>query len=213
MLDATLRTARTSLLDRACLPGSTPAGGQQRTLYSLFRHVILPVMQVLGRITRSLMFSLVALGIIGAMEVPANATTGGASSPAKVVTGFFSEMTRSHVEAACSYLPPGSPRETCLSDATQLPPGTKASGAFHVVRTVVKGSKALVALTGRVCTDVPGGSSQCNVTTNPNSGMPSAKVSFAAAYAAALAGDQNGIGPVPCVKVDGRWYDAASQSS
>jgi hypothetical protein len=170
------------------------------------------LVRALSSVSRAVIALLTTFGVLGAMANPANAANGGASSPAGVVTGFFGAMTHDHLEATCIYFAPGPPRDTCQSDLAQLPSGAGGSGSIHVVRTVVKGSHALVAVTGRVCTEVPGGSSQCDETNNANADMPSTRLSFAAAYAAAAAGIPNSVGPLPCVKVHGRWYDGASET-
>ena len=75
----------------------------------------------------------------------------GANSPAAAVKASTDDELAGQWAKRCDYTPPGG-YSTCLNDAERLMAGhVRALGSATVRQTVTKGNKALVAVTGRVC--------------------------------------------------------------
>lgn len=148
----------------------------------------------------------------GTGGVAASGPPGGASSPASVVLGMFNDYVTGQWTGSCSYYPPGSVRDGCVTGMqSAIARGVPAvSGTMHVVRVLTYGSLALVATTGRWCATTKSApapnSASCLQNTNPNEGMPVGGLSFqnfATAYWRATA---EVFSPLPCALIHGRWY-------
>ena len=114
----------------------------------------------------------------GTAGIDASGPPGGASSPASAVLGLFNDYLTGQWAASCSYYPPGTTRQDCLTGATkeeQKP--LQVTGTMQVVRVVTFGSLALVATTGDWCTTTKFTVAHqpppyCSENTNPNEAMP-----------------------------------------
>jgi hypothetical protein len=129
------------------------------------------------------------------------ATTGGTVSvapgyatPEDAVYGFIQADFSGNVQVACSYVVPA---VQSICRKTKITPPT---GHLSVVGEVTSGNQALVEVTGHFCQ--PG--SGCQTNTNPSIGMPGGSLSFKQAYNDSFTG--GGLSPVPCVKINGKWY-------
>ena len=137
---------------------------------------------------------------------PIAAPAGGASSPAEAVKGFVQSAVAGKWSAFCDYWVPAS-HASCVKETDAFAARhARFTGTVAVHRTVTDGTKALVAVTGRVCP--PGGG--CQKGNDANSGMPHGSFSFADAWAAVTSGNGSQFSPVPCVEVGDRWYADAS---
>ncbi len=134
----------------------------------------------------------------GTSSTGTSSTGGGVATPEQVVTGFVQTELAGHWSKLCPYFPPGK-RSSCSSDAGSL--SGKPTGKLTVGSAVVSGKRALVPVTGHICLS---GKSDCQSNTDPEAGLPSGSETFTQAYDKSVAG--NVFSPVPCVKVNGRWY-------
>jgi len=71
--------------------------------------------------------------------------------------------------------------------------------AIH--RTAISGDRALVSITGKLCL-----AGRCQAATDPNSGMPSATVSFERAWRIAASPQGGTTAGSPFERINGRWY-------
>jgi len=95
----------------------------------------------------------------------------------------------------CSYLAP-SQRSLCSG----LKSSTIPTGKITVDGAVISGNLALVKVTGKACF----GGNGCQRNSNPSLGLPTGSETFKQAYDKQLR--DNGFSPVPCIKVNGKWY-------
>jgi hypothetical protein len=132
----------------------------------------------------------------------------GATSPAAAARGVIANEISGSWAEACSYFMP-SFYEPCMQAAAKLDAKHfRFRGSLTLRQTVQKGSRALVAVTGRIC---PSTGQGCQDNANPSLGMPGPKRSFAAAFAAAIKSSSNSFSPVPCIEIVSRWYVDATQ--
>ena len=134
---------------------------------------------------------------------PSGTPTAGFDTPQATVAGFFGGDLSGDWTGVCSHVLPS---EQAICQAGTSGNTGSASGSFTIVRTVVHGTEALVAVTGKIC--APG--SACASNTDPSAGMPSSAAGFQASYNAAVAAAASGtevvISPVPCTQIGGKWY-------
>jgi hypothetical protein len=116
-------------------------------------------------------------------------------TPQAAVSGFSTAELAGNWARVCSFWMP-SQQAACRSTKLAHVP----TGKVTVGNAVISGNLALVGVTGRVCLS----KSQCQGNTNPSAGMPTGSVSFQQAYSTDL--NSNAFSPVPCIKVDGKWY-------
>lgn len=119
-------------------------------------------------------------------------------TPEAAVTGFLTAIYAGDHAAECTYLKPSVQADCAHSTPTASPP--TVTGSFVVHNAVIQGDKALVSVTGSECTSGVG----CLSNSDPASGMPSGSVSFQQAYNDAVT--NGAFSPVPCVKINGKWY-------
>ncbi len=119
----------------------------------------------------------------------------GHDTPQAAVSGFSAAELAGNWAQVCTFWTP-SQQAACQSTKLAHVP----TGKITVGNAVVSGNLALVGVTGKVCLS----KTQCQGNTNPSAGMPTGSVSFQQAYSADLSG--NAFSPVPCIKVDGKWY-------
>jgi hypothetical protein len=134
----------------------------------------------------------------GAGAATSGTGAAGVGTPQQVVTGFVQTELAGHWSKLCPYFPPGK-RSSCSSDAGGL--SGKPTGKLTVGRAVISGKRALVRVTGHICLS---GKSDCQSNTDPEAGLPTGSETFTQAYDKAVAG--NVFSPVPCIKVNGKWY-------
>ena len=125
----------------------------------------------------------------------AGASAAGHDTPQAAVSGFSQAELAGNWAQVCSFWMP-SQQATCRSTKLAHVP----TGKVTVGNAVISGDLALVGVTGKVCLS----KNQCQGNTNPSAGMPTGSVSFQQAYSADLNG--NAFSPVPCIRVDGKWY-------
>jgi hypothetical protein len=130
---------------------------------------------------------------------PARSAAAGSATPREAVAGFVQTELAGHWTQVCSYLPPGK-RSACISGSTSI--SGKPAGKLTVGSAVVSGQRAMVPVTGHIC--LPG-KSDCLGNTNPEAGLPTGSETFTQAYDKAVA-PGGGFSPLPCIKVNGRWY-------
>ena len=155
-----------------------------------------------------LVFGLVAFGIASCSG--GSSIASGHGSPEQAVQGFVDALNTNSVNngSFCQWLEP-SAVSGCQSGLGELKSQETVditTNTLSVRSDVIDGTRALVSLTGQLCSS--GG--DCTNNTDPNSGMPSASMSFDEAYSAAEANTQTTISPVACAEVGGNWYVAVS---
>ncbi len=112
------------------------------------------------------------------------------------MTGIIQAELAGHWSQACSYIAPAA-RATC--NGVKLT--TKPTGKATVDGVVVSGRLALVKVTGKICLS---GNTECQSNANPEEGLPTGSETFKQAYDKGLS--DNAFSPVPCIKVNGKWY-------
>jgi hypothetical protein len=125
----------------------------------------------------------------------AGASASGHDTPQAAVSGFSAAELAGNWTRVCSFWMPSQQARCKTVKLAHVP-----TGKITVGDAVISGNLALVQVTGKVCLS----KSQCQGNTNPTTGMPTGSVSFQQAYSADLNG--NAFSPVPCIKVDGKWY-------
>jgi hypothetical protein len=128
----------------------------------------------------------------------ARSAAAGFATPRAAVAGFVRTELAGHWTQLCSYFPPGK-RSACVSGSGSI--SGKPTGKLTVGSAVVSGKRAMVRVTGHICLS---GKTDCQGNTNPEAGLPTGSETFTQAYDKAVAG--GAFSPVPCVKVNGRWY-------
>ena len=146
----------------------------------------------------------VSVGIFVVAAVLSACGGGGAASPGTVVSEAFSDVVSGNLTGLCNYVLPSNQR-SCRTAAASAGSGNTGSGSISVTNVETQGNEALVSITGRACV-----SGQCSSNEDASLGMPSSKVSFSTAFAAAItAGNSSSVStfsPVPCMLVNGQWY-------
>ena len=153
-----------------------------------------------------------ALGCVGLLVAGCGGgSSSGASSPSQAASADVNALLSGDLASACAYVPP-SVQAHCRSGLRSVT-GINATGNATIVKQVVQGEKALVALTGRVCLKAGNTGSTCISNADPSTGMPGGSVSFQSAFSAALTNFNSSNGsasgpfsPIPCIEIDGRWY-------
>jgi hypothetical protein len=135
----------------------------------------------------------------------------GHTTPEDAVDGYLAAFM-SGGSSWCSYIDPAS-QGSCEAGLTEG--SVQMTGHFTVRSEVIKGSEALVGVLGSVCvhenleeTTID----YCNNNSNIDSGMPSGSVTFTDAYAAVTSAKSSVLSPIPCVEVNGLWYENAEES-
>jgi hypothetical protein len=135
----------------------------------------------------------------------------GHSTPEDAVDGYLTAF-KAGTSSWCSYIDPAS-QGTCEAGLTEGSVG--ATGKFTIKGEVIQGTEALVIVVGSLCvhenleeTTI----NYCSNNSNTDSGMPSGSLSFADAYAAVTNAKSSVLSPVPCVEVNGLWYENAEET-
>jgi hypothetical protein len=135
----------------------------------------------------------------------------GHATPEDAVDGYLTAFMAGG-SSWCSYIDPAS-QGSCEAGLTQG--SVQMTGKFTVRSEVIEGSEALVGVLGSVCvhenleeTTI----NYCNNNSKVNSGMPSGSLTFTDAYAAVTSPKSSVLSPVPCVEVNGLWYENAEES-
>ena len=118
----------------------------------------------------------------------------GHGTPEQAADGLVQAELAGNLHLACSYAVP-SQQASCDSLQISLP-----KGHVLVVGALTSGARALVEITGHICMSGNG----CQTSTNPSLGMPTGSQTFMQAYNKALTSGE--FSPVPCLKVNGKWY-------
>jgi len=87
----------------------------------------------------------------------------------------------------------------CQSTTSGYPPAT---GSVTVRGAVTSGDLTLVEATGRICLANNGRSGK----SAPAVGMPTGSASFQQVYDNLVASSASVLSPVPCVRIEGKWY-------
>ena len=125
------------------------------------------------------------------------AASGFATPQAPAVSGFVRTELAGRWVAAVLLLCPG--QAVRLHQRRQQYAG-QADRKLTVDGAVVSGKRAMVKVTGHICLS---GKTECQGNTDPQLGLPTGLEMFTQAYDKVVAG---GFSPVPCIKVNGRWY-------
>jgi hypothetical protein len=121
----------------------------------------------------------------------------GHNTPQQAAAGVIHAELSGHWSQVCNYLSP-SQRSSCAS--LKLSSSSTMKGKINVVGAVISGDLALVKVTGRMCITRNG----CFSNADPSAGMPTSSETFKQAYDNAL--NAGGLSPVPCIKINGKWY-------
>jgi len=116
------------------------------------------------------------------------------------VAGFMEGLSKGP-SGACLYVTPQD-----LLDCGEAFTSTIGFSAtdLGMGESTIRGTEALVSLTGRICTTISG-KTTCATNTNRAAGQPTQNTS--SAFAAAFAkGGPLGKRAIPCAEVDGLWY-------
>jgi hypothetical protein len=134
-------------------------------------------------------------------SVPVAAKTGGPApvapghgTPEDAADGLLQAELAGNLRLACSYAVP-SQQANCRGLQISLP-----KGRVSVVGALTSGDRALVEITGHICMAGNG----CQTSTDPFLGMPKGSQTFSQAYDKAFTSGE--FSPVPCLKVNGKWY-------
>jgi hypothetical protein len=122
------------------------------------------------------------------------AVTPGHGTPEEAADGLIQAELAGNLRLACSYAAPAQ-QASCRGLQITLP-----KGHVSVVGALTSGDRALVEITGQICMSGNG----CERSTNARLGLPKGSQTFTQAYDKALT--SGGFSPVPCLKVNGKWY-------
>jgi hypothetical protein len=118
----------------------------------------------------------------------------GHDTPEEAADGLIQAELAGNLRLACSYAVPAQ-QANCRGVQVPLP-----KGHVSVVGALTSGNRALVEITGQICLTGIG----CKTSTNPSLGLPTGSQTFTHAYNKTLT--SGGFSPVPCLKVNGKWY-------
>jgi hypothetical protein len=118
----------------------------------------------------------------------------GHDTPQDAADGLIQAELSGDLPLACTYFVP-TQQATCRELQISLP-----KGHVSVAGAITSGDLALVEITGHVCSSGSG----CQTNTDPSLGLPTGSETFKQAYDKAL--NSGEFSPVPCKKVNGRWY-------
>ncbi|HLK75264.1 MAG TPA: hypothetical protein VKU77_16630 [Streptosporangiaceae bacterium] len=118
----------------------------------------------------------------------------GHDTPEQAADGLIQAEQAGNQRLLCSYAVP-SQQANCRGLQIFV-----TKGHISVVGALTSGDRALVEITGHTCWAGNG----CQDSTNPSLGMPTGSLTFTQAYNKALTSDE--FSPVPCLKVNGKWY-------
>ena len=130
----------------------------------------------------------------GSAASAAAVVASGHDTPEQAADGLIQAEQAGNQRLLCSYAV-SSQQANCRSLQTFV-----AKGHISVVGALTAGDRALVEITGHTCWAGNG----CQDSTNPSLGMPTGSLTFTQAYNKALTSDE--FSPVPCLKVNGKWY-------
>jgi hypothetical protein len=119
----------------------------------------------------------------------------GHDTPQDAVSGVSAAELAGNWPLVCTFWMPAQ-QATCKN----MKPAAKPTGKVTVGGTVVSGDLALVGVTGKVCFT----GNHCQGNTDPVAGMPTGSLTFKQAYDKDLNG--TAFSPVPCIRVNGKWY-------
>ncbi len=135
----------------------------------------------------------------------------GHSTPEDAVDGYLTAFMAGS-SSWCSYIDPAS-QGTCEAGLTEG--SVSSTGKFTIKSQVIEGTDALVSVVGSLCVHEnieETTTNYCSNNSNTDSGMPSGSLSFTDAYAAVTSAKSSVLSPVPCVEVNGLWYENAEES-
>jgi hypothetical protein len=135
----------------------------------------------------------------------------GHSTPEDAVDGYLTAFMAGS-SSWCSYIDPAS-QGTCEGGLTEG--SVSSTGKFTIETQVIEGTDALVSVVGSLCVHEnieETTTDYCSNNSNTNSGMPGGSLSFTDAYAAVTSAKSSVLSPVPCVEVNGLWYENAEES-
>jgi hypothetical protein len=127
-------------------------------------------------------------------------------TPSGATVGFFSDLVKNDKDA-CTFAAEGATPFCLLA----LEATTSTFADLGVGQVTVKGTEALVTVTGRFCVTAAG-STNCTTNTNPRTGQPgsSGNKSFDSLYKTAVKGVAINKGAVPCERIKSEWYVSLS---
>lgn len=133
-------------------------------------------------------------------SVASGSPSAAASNTPLAVAREFIAAVRAHDGAgACALVVPSGQAQCNSQFAPLLAQATFSNPAFH--QTVVRGDRALVSITGQLCI-----AGHCQGATDPDSGMPSATLTFDQAWALTKTPSTLATAASPCQQVNGKWY-------
>ena len=125
----------------------------------------------------------------------------GHATPEEAVAGVFQYQRAGKLAQSCSYLEPAV-QANCTEAALGAKTTPSFTGQVAIVGAVISGRYALVEVTGRTCVTGSG----CESNSKPGTNMPGPSRSFMTVYNRQLNTAGATLSPVPCVRVNNRWY-------
>jgi hypothetical protein len=125
----------------------------------------------------------------------------GHATPEEAVAGVFQSQRAGKLAQSCTYLEPAV-QANCGQAAAGAKSTPAVSGQVTIVGAVISGRYALVEVTGRSCVAGSG----CVRNSSPGTNMPSPSRPFMTVYNRQLSTAGATLSPVPCVRVNNRWY-------
>jgi len=119
-----------------------------------------------------------------------------------VIAGTLAAFNGKDFAKSCNYTEPAT-QASCKSEVSQIPASKMPTAKnFAIGYVVIDGDKAVVGMTGTICT--PGNSPEC-FTNNDPAAVFATSSSFSALWSNA---DKNSsvYSLAPCVKIGGDWY-------
>ena len=130
---------------------------------------------------------------------PAPVIAPGHDTPQDAVDGLIQGELAGDWTQACSYSPPEA-QAACNQQAPQL---SAFTGNATVDGAMISGSEALVEVTGSMC----GNGAGCSSNSDPAAGMPDSQATFQQVYDQLLNSNSSStFSPVPCIEENGMWY-------
>lgn len=143
--------------------------------------------------------ALASFAVLGAVALTGCGTSTAPSNtgPQTAVQNFLTAFEAADAGTMCSLVLPSEAGHCQSEFASGLPAMTFTDMALH--QTVIDGDRALVSVTGKIC--VTGGN--CTGSTDPNSGMPGAGLSFEQAFNHP---SPDSAAAQPVEELNGTWY-------
>jgi hypothetical protein len=127
----------------------------------------------------------------------------GTNTPEEAVEGLIKAELSGKLTQSCAYIQPAD-QASCTQTIATVRTKLKFTGSTTIDGADISGNYALVEITGNSCITGNG----CQSNNNPSFGMPRSPASFMTVYDKAISNSSSGntFSPVPCVKVNGKWY-------